>query len=129
MLTSITHPDVHTVDAPYSVAVRSGQLVIVSGTVPTDAEGKLVGRGDIVAQARQVFLNIQRLLDAAGADLGDVALLTYYLTDISQWSSLRSIRREFFAEPYPATTTVEVARLIDSDWLLEVEALAVLPTP
>lgn len=127
MATAITHPQVHTFDAPYSAALRVGNLLFVSGTVAVDESGQLVGRGDLAAQARQTLLNIQRLLEAGGAGWGDVAQLTYYLADISQWSSVSAVRREFLAEPYPAGTAVEVSRLVNTDWLIEIEALAVLP--
>jgi reactive intermediate/imine deaminase len=127
MATSIRHPEVHQFDAPYSAALRIGHLVFVSGTVAVDSDGNLVGAGDLAAQTRQVFLNIKRLLEAAGAGFGDVAQLTYYLADISRWSEVSAVRREFLVEPYPAGTALEVSRLVDSAWLVEIEAIAVLP--
>ncbi len=127
MATAITHPEVHTFDAPYSAALRVGNLLFVSGTVAVDEHGTLVGPGDLAAQARQALLNIQRLLEAAGAGWGDVAQLTYYLADISNWAAVADVRREFLSEPYPAGTAVEVSRLVKTDWLIEIEAMAVLP--
>jgi len=125
--TPITHPAVHTFDAPYSGALRIGQLFFVSGTVAVDADGNLVGPGDLAAQTRQVLLNIRRLLEAAGAGFQHVAQLTYYLADISRWAEVSAVRREFLSEPYPASTAVEVSRLVSTDWLIEIEAIAVLP--
>jgi len=127
MATAITHPDVHRFDAPYSAALRVGQLLFVSGTVAVDAEGNLVGAGDLAAQTRQVLMNIRHLLEAAGAGFEHVAQLTYYVADISQWASAGPVRREFLSEPFPAGTAVEVSRLVDTDWLIEIDAIAVLP--
>lgn len=127
MAIAITHPDVHRFDAPYSAALRVGQLLFVSGTVSVDAEGAVVGTGDLAAQTRQALLNVQRLLGAAGAGFEHVAMLTYYVVDISQWALAAPVRRELLSEPYPASTAVEVSRLVGTDWLIEIEAIAVLP--
>lgn len=126
MTQAITHPQVHKFDAPYSAALRVGNLLVVSGTVAVDEHGELVGRGDLAAQTRQTLLNIQRLLEAGGAGWGDVAQLTYYLADISEWGTVGAVRREFLSEPYPAGTAVEVSRLVNTEWLIEIEALAVI---
>jgi enamine deaminase RidA (YjgF/YER057c/UK114 family) len=126
MSTAVTHPAVHRFDAPYSGALRAGQLLFIAGTVAVDERGELVGPGDLEAQTRQVFVNIQRLLEAAGAGVGHLAQLTYYLADISQWASVGALRREFLVEPYPAATAVEVSRLVSTDWLIEIDAVAVL---
>src|SRR5262249_19122618 len=126
MATAITHPDVHRFDAPYSAALRAGQLVFVSGTVSVDADGNLVGAGDLAAQTRQTLTNVGRLLEAAGCGWEHVAQLTYYLSDISQWGTVGSVRREFLSEPYPSGTAVEVSRLVNTDWMIEIEAIAVL---
>ena len=127
MATAVTHDEVHRFDAPYSPALRMGPLLFVSGTVAVDRDGQLVGPGDLAAQTRQVFLNIERLLEAAGAGFEHVGQLTYYLADIARWAEVGAVRREFLAEPYPAGTAVEVSRLVGTDWLIEIEAIAVLP--
>jgi reactive intermediate/imine deaminase len=125
---AITHPQVHKFDAPYSAALRAGNLLFISGTVAVDENGELVGRGDLAAQTRQTLLNIERLLEAGGAGWSDVAQLTFYLADISRWWEVSGVRREFLSEPYPSGSAVEVARLVNTDWLIEIEALAVLPS-
>jgi len=127
MATAIVHPEVFRFDSPYSAALRIGSLIFISGAIPLDATGKLVGENDPDAQTRQVLLNIRRLLEAAGAGVEHLAQLTFYLADLSQWRATADARREFFVEPYPATTTVEVARLVNTDWLIEIDAIAVVP--
>ena len=124
---AISHPDVFKFPAAYSAALRAGNVLFVSGTVSVDAEGNLVGAGDLEAQTRQTLLNIERLLEAGGAGWEHVARMTYYLADVSQWASVGAVRREFLREPYPAGTAVEVSRLVDTDWLIEIEAVAILP--
>jgi reactive intermediate/imine deaminase len=123
----ITHPAVHAFDAPYSGALRVGDLVFISGTVPVDAEGGLVGAGDLAAQTRQTFENIRLLLEAAGGGFEHVARMNYFLADIGRWAEVAPIRREFLVEPYPASTAVEVTRLVRTEWLIEIEALAIIP--
>jgi 2-iminobutanoate/2-iminopropanoate deaminase len=127
MATAIAHPEVFRFDSPYSAALHVGSLVFVSGAIPIDGDGNLVGPNDPDAQIRQVLLNIRRLLESAGASVGNLAQVTFYLADMTQWRATAEARREFFVEPYPATTTVEVARLVNTDWLIEIDAIAVLP--
>lgn len=92
-----------------------------------DAEGNLVGPDDLAAQTRRSLLNIQHLLEAAGAGWEHVGRMTFYLADISEWGTAGAIRREFLLEPYPAGTAIEVSRLVNTDWLIEIEAVAILP--
>ena len=112
----------------YTDAVRAGNLLFVSGCVALDAEGKLVGEGDVVAQARQVFTNIGLCLSAAGASFADVVKVTTFLTDIADRARINPVRQEFFGEARPASTLVEVSALVLPEFLIEVEAVAVLPS-
>jgi 2-iminobutanoate/2-iminopropanoate deaminase len=108
----------------YTDAVVSDGLVFVSGCVPVDAAGTLVGGDDVVAQARQVFANVAAVLAAAGASFADVLKVTLYLTDIDDRRAIDVVRREVFGETRPASTLVEVSRLAVPGARLEVEAVA-----
>jgi reactive intermediate/imine deaminase len=111
----------------YTDAVRAGDLLFVSGCVPVDGEGNLVG-GDVVEQARQVFANIGDVLAAAGARPQDVVKVTVFLTDIDDRPAINPVRQEFFGAARPASTLVEVSRLAVPGARIEVEAVAVLPS-
>ncbi len=112
----------------YTDAVRVGELVFVSGCVPVDGEGRLVGGDDVVAQARQTFANVGAVLAAAGSSFADVAKVTIYLTDVDDRPKINPVRQEFFGEARPASTLVEVSRLAIPGAKIEVEAVAVAGT-
>ncbi|MFE9568703.1 RidA family protein [Streptomyces sp. NPDC006692] len=113
----------------YSHAVAfTGPTVAVSGQVPVDAEGRIVGESDAAAQIRQVFTNLGIALQAAGARFQDVVKLTVYLTDLTDLGAFRRIRDEHLdpARP-PACSLVKVAGLVHPAFRIEIDALAVLP--
>jgi reactive intermediate/imine deaminase len=112
----------------YSHAVAfSGQLVVVSGQVPADAEGRLVGSGDPEAQVRQVFRNLERALAAAGATMDHVVKLTVFLTDMADLGVFRKVRDEYIrADRPPASSLVRVSGLVNPEFRIEVEALAAI---
>jgi 2-iminobutanoate/2-iminopropanoate deaminase len=112
----------------FTDAVRAGDLLFVSGVVPVDRDGKLVGGEDVVAQARHVFENIGAVLDAAGATFADVVKVTVFLTDIADRPRINPVRQEVFGVARPASTLVEVSRLAVPGARIEVEAVALLPS-
>jgi reactive intermediate/imine deaminase len=107
----------------YTDAVAAGDTLYLSGIVPVDAEGNVVG-DDVVAQARQVFDNMRRVLAAAGARPADVVKVTIYLLDVDHRPLINPVRQEFFGSARPASTLVEVSRLAFPGALLEIEAVA-----
>ena len=110
----------------FSRAVRVGDLVFVSGTVAWGPDGKLVGLGDVYAQAKQTIANIEGYLREAGASLKDVVRTRIYLTDIGRWQEEARAHREAFGDVRPASSMLEISRLAEPEMLVEIEAVAVL---
>ena len=111
---------------PSSQATRTGNLVFFSGQIPLDpATGELVG-GDIAAQTRRAFDNLKAVCEAAGGTMDDIARVGLYLTDLSQFAAVNAVMGEYFAQPYPARSTIEVPGL-PKGAAFEVDALMVLP--
>jgi enamine deaminase RidA (YjgF/YER057c/UK114 family) len=124
----ITAPDGVAPAAPYThVVTGTGRLVVVSGRLPLDEAGELVGAGDPAAQARQVFENLRRCLAAAGAGFDDVVELTCFVTDMAHLPALREARAAHLPDDrLPASSAPQVAALVRPEFLMEVEALALV---
>jgi 2-iminobutanoate/2-iminopropanoate deaminase len=110
----------------YTDAVKAGGLLFLSGIVPLDEEGKLLGE-DAAGQARQVFQNMELVLKAAGCGFEDVVKVTLFLLDVGDRAAINPVRQEFFGEARPASTLVEVSALAVPGALLEIEAVAAMP--
>jgi enamine deaminase RidA (YjgF/YER057c/UK114 family) len=110
----------------FSRAVRAGDTIYVSGTVAWGEDGKLVGPGDMYAQAKQAIRNIEKALAQAGASLSDVVRTRVYLTDMSRFDGAAKAHGEAFGEIRPASTMVEVSALAEPEMLVEIEAVAVV---
>lgn len=109
-----------------SRAVRAGGFVSVAGTAPLDAQGRTVAPGDAAAQARRCFEIVARALEELGAGLSDVVRTRILLTRIEDWEAVARVHGEFFRDVRPVNTVMQVSRFIDPDWLVEVEADAVV---
>lgn len=113
----------------YSRAVRVGNVVHVSGTTATDADGQLIGAGDAYAQTRQALANIETALQRAGVSVEHVTRTRMFVTDIARWEDIARAHSEYFDKVRPAATMVEVRRLIHPDMLIEIEADAIVHGP
>lgn len=119
---------IHSDDAPaaigtYSQAIRTGQLVFLSGQIPLRPDDMTVVEGDFETRARQVFSNLRAVAEAAGGDLNDIVKLTIFLTDLDNFATVNSVMEDFFDQPYPARAAVGVASLPKG---VDVEADAIL---
>ena len=114
--------------APYFIAPawRVGDLVMLSGQAAIDEQGAIVGAGDFDAQLAQTFVNIERVLKAAGSDLSKVVKVVIYLTDMSHFAKIVEARQKHFTAPYPADTTVEVKSLALPELMIEIDVTAVV---
>ena len=115
----------------FSQAIKvpaKGHLIFVSGLTARDPLGNVVGRGDVRAQTRQVLENLRAILAEAGATLEDVVKVTVFIRNMERdFKPIHEVRAEFFPKNPPASTMVEVSRLVDPDHLIEIEAVAVIP--
>ena len=110
----------------YSHAAKAGQTLYISGQVAKDTGDNLVGKGDFETQARQVHTNLKSILEEAGGSLENIVKTTTFLTLFDHIPAYRKVRDEFFQEPYPASTLLIVESLALPDYMIEVEAIAVL---
>ena len=110
----------------YSHVAKAGSTLYIAGQVAKNLQGHLVGRGDFEAQARQVFTNLKNIMEETGGNLNNIAKITTFLTHPSYREAYRKVRQEFLQEPLPANTLLIVESLASPDYMIEVEAIAVL---
>jgi len=108
------------------VEASEGRTVYVSGQVSMDAEGNVVGEGDVKRQTETVLEHVKTVLEEAGGGMDDIVKVTVFITDMELYDEIHEIRRRYFEEPYPASSMVEVSALIDPRLLIEIEAIAVI---
>lgn len=125
---AITGPTPWPARYTFSPAVRAGNLLFISGTTATDDRGELVAPGDIVEQTRVILRKFQRLLEASGGSMEHIVETTEYITTTEQYRRTAEVRREFFRPPYPTATGVIVAGLLREGAVIEISAVAVLPS-
>lgn len=113
----------------FSRAVRVGPFISVGGTAPVGPDGKTVGIGDVAVQTRQCLEIVKAALEQAGSGLHDVVRTRIILTDIDDWKAAIDVRKEYFREVCPADTIMAVTRFVNPEWLVEVEADAVVADP
>lgn len=128
-----THSNPSTIAPPaarysHSVRVEMGEaaIIYVSGQVPVDPDNNLVGRGDVGAQTEAVFENIRKILEDAGAGMGDVVKITTYLASMEEFEKVSAVRGRVFPGEPPASSSVMVSQLLDPEWLVEIEAVAIV---
>ncbi len=109
---------------PHAASVSGGRQIFLSGQLALDKEGKVVGKGDMRAQLRQVGENLKAALEAAGATLDHIVKTNTYVTDMGEFFKCMDVRREYLGAAFPTSTTVEVSRLADPDMMIEIEAIA-----
>ena len=110
----------------YSHVAKAGNTLYIAGQVAQDVEGNLVGKGDFEAQARQAYTNLKNILEEAGGSLQCIVKMTTFLTHHNYVETYRSVRNEFFSEPFAPNTLLIIESLASPDYLIEVEAVAVL---
>ena len=115
-----------TEDRGYSHVAKAGKTLYIAGQVARDVQGNLIGKGDFDAQARQVYTNLKNILQETGGDLNNIVKMTTILTHHSYAESRRTIQREFFGDIMPPNTLMVIESLASPDYMIEVEAIAVL---
>ena len=108
------------------IKVRDGSLLFISGQCAVDEKFELVGKGDIRVQTRKTLENVKAVVEAAGGGMDDIVKVTVYVRDMSHLKAIHDVRFQFFTHNLPASTLVEVSRLVSDDYLIEIDAVAVL---
>jgi len=110
----------------FSHAIKAGKTIYVAGQIATDEEGNIIGKGDMIAQTDRAYENVKRVLEAAGASITDIVMLTMYCTDLDSFAKTGEARKKHFGKHFPAATAVQIDCLLLPDAMIEVDAIAVL---
>ena len=110
----------------YSHIAKIGDTVHVSGQLPLDQEGKIVGKGDMTLQTEKTYENLKKCLESVGATINDIVMLRVFVTDLEEFQKTGEVRKKYFGKYRPATTGLEISRLYFDDAMIEVEAMAVI---
>jgi 2-iminobutanoate/2-iminopropanoate deaminase len=122
----IAPPDMKDQRPRYTLGWRVGNTIYVAGQLPYDKDGNVVGKGDIKAQTRRIFENIQKIVSAGGGKMDDIVKITVFVTDVRFREGYAEVRSEFFGPNPPASTMVQISNLAVPDALIEIEAIAVV---
>lgn len=128
-ITEIRHPDLNRPLGRFSQAIKvsaAGDLLFISGLTSRDADGSVVGQGDIRVQTETILENMTKLLTEAGGTMADVVKVTLFIREMGLFDQIHEVRARFFKPPYPASSMVEVSRLVSPEHLIEIEAIAAL---
>jgi reactive intermediate/imine deaminase len=123
----IVSPDLAVPNGHFAQATRAGRLVFISGMTARNATGGVTGVGDISAQTHQVCQNLEAAVKAAGGTLDDIARVDVYVRNMEDFDAIHAVRRQYFTGVAPASTMVEVSKFVNKDYLIEINAIAVLP--
>ena len=110
----------------YSHVAKAGNTLYIAGQVAQDVDGNLVGKGDFEAQARQVYINLKNIVEEAGGGVKNIVKMTTFLTHHNYVEVYRRVRNEFFSDPFPPNTLLIIQSLASPDYMIEVEAIAVI---
>lgn len=110
----------------YSHIAKIGDTVHISGQLPLDQEGKIVGKGDMTLQTEKTYENLKKCLESVGATINDIVMLRVFVTDLEEFQKTGEVRKKYFGKYRPATTGLEISRLYFDDAMIEVEATAVI---
>jgi 2-iminobutanoate/2-iminopropanoate deaminase len=130
MKTQITSPLLAVPNGHFSQATTieaKGRLVFISGMTARSQDGTVAGIGNVSVQTRQVCENLKAAVEAAGGTLSDICRVDVYVRNIEHFAAIHKVRSEYFANPLPASTMVEVAKMVSPDYLIEISAIAVIP--
>jgi 2-iminobutanoate/2-iminopropanoate deaminase len=128
-ITEVRNPDLNRPLGVFSQATRcdaGGQLLFISGLTSRDPDGNVIGEGDIKLQTETILQNMEKLLTQVGGSMADIVKVTVFIRDMEMFKEIHEVRARYFQHPYPASSMVEVSRLVSPEHLIEIEAVAAI---